>query len=875
MAVAEAAKAVENIPLKQPEEVLRIGSRFGPDDDPHELGQELGSGAAARVYTCTQVSTREQRAVKVINLQKLHMGDWEGHLIKLNREVEILRQLHHPKIVNLHLVHETATWMFLVMELVRGGELFDEIVKNKSLHEDEAKHIFRQLLEAVHYMHSRHVIHRDLKPENILIASSRQAEPPMAGRLHEIKIADFGLSKIISDGTSKAKTFVGTPQYWAPEVLNAQRLGASYTQAVDFWSLGAVLFVMLCGRYPFDGKKMPLEEQIQTASFSMASPAWQRVSDHAKDMVRGLLRVNPTERMNLESCLHHAWLQGASIPSVLDVKQVAESARSSKPSLQAGPIVTEVSSSPPKQEKAVPIVTQPSFHSEASAESVPGPENKAPGSSVSGVQQRASQEATRAPVMQMREVRVQDCATDQQQQETIFCLHELLKLQVSIAGSLEMACLAFRHADTDLSQDIRRTFWQARDIFAHASHVVSQYAEVAQQVGQMVLSDLQLAVDEREPDLAVSLLAMVKDWVANMKKDGEEIQINYMKLQESVHKLVQRAQSTKTDADRRIAEAVQNAEAELGQRAILSPRAQQQQFLSLGPPDGNETMETDLPQPRTSSSVLGPNMDTSNCMPPSSDCATLSSNAITCGLPAQSPAPMTAGTLNVPNSMNAWTQKLFEDLSKAQAGGSSNSTEDMSVVGRSGGEDQEAWKQDVLELLFMAPGITPAQLPTEEPGTLVRYMPAACGNSATEDDIAGAVTHSAASLLRALRELKRVDEILHGCSDFWANMDGTVQKLAQMKEHTETLVNFATKSQALRKRFDERLGEYTNFWLNLERVCRQYCIDHQAASKRMYEEIREMADYADVVDTATSARNGVVLAMLERQRRHAANAVQF
>mmetsp|Transcript_83363 Transcript_83363/g.165479 ORF Transcript_83363/g.165479 Transcript_83363/m.165479 type:complete len:876 (+) Transcript_83363:42-2669(+) len=875
MAVAEAAKAVENIPLKQPEEVLRIGSRFGPDDDPHELGQELGSGAAARVYTCTQVSTREQRAVKVINLQKLHMGDWEGHLIKLNREVEILRQLHHPKIVNLHLVHETATWMFLVMELVRGGELFDEIVKNKSLHEDEAKHIFRQLLEAVHYMHSRHVIHRDLKPENILIASSRQAEPPMAGRLHEIKIADFGLSKIISDGTSKAKTFVGTPQYWAPEVLNVERSGGSYTHCVDFWSLGAVLFVMLCGRYPFDGKKKPLDEQIQTASFSMTSAAWQRVSDHAKDMVRGLLRVNPMERMNLESCLQHAWLQGTSIPAALDAKHLAQPATPSNPPLQSGPIVTEVSNSLPMQKRAPPIVTQPSCHSEASVDSMPSAENKAPGCSGSVGQQRASHEAARAPVMQMREVRVQDCATDQQQQETIFCLHELLKLQVSIAGSLEMACLAFRHADTDLSQDIRRTFWQARDIFAHASHVVSQYAEVAQQVGQLVLSDLQLAVDEREPSLAVSLLAMVKGWVANMKKDGEEIQRNYMTLQESVHKLVQRAQSAKTDADRRLSEAVQNAEAELGPRAMLSPRAQQQ-FLSLGPPDGNETLDVDLPQPLASSSVLGPDMETSNCMPPSRSCTSSGGNAaVASGLAAQPPAPVTTGTLSVPVSMNACTQKLFEHLSKVQAGSSSNSTEDMSMVGIGGGVDPEAWKKDVLELLFMAPGVTPAQLPKEEQGAVVRYMPAASGNSATEDDIAQTVTHSSASLLRALRELKRVDEILHGCSEFWANMDGTVQKLAQMKEHTETLVNFAAKSQALRKRFDERLKDYTNFWVNLERVCRQYCIDHQAASKRMYEEIREMADYADVVDTATSARNGVVLAMLERQRRHAANAVQF
>ncbi|CAE8640169.1 unnamed protein product [Polarella glacialis] len=186
------------------------------------------------------------------------------------------------------------------MELVRGGELFDAIVKNRTLNEIEAKHIFRQLLDGVGYMHAKHVIHRDLKPENILIDSSRELKPPLTGNLHDVKIADFGLSKIISEGTSFAKTFVGTPQYWAPEVLNVQRGGGSYTQAADFWSLGAVLYVMLGGKYPFDGKKMPLEEQIRTAAYSMTAPAWQRVSEEAKDMVRGLLKVDPVERFNLE-----------------------------------------------------------------------------------------------------------------------------------------------------------------------------------------------------------------------------------------------------------------------------------------------------------------------------------------------------------------------------------------------------------------------------------------------------------------------------------------------------------------------------------------------------------------------------------------------
>merc|ERR1711879_634469 len=108
------------------------------------------------------------------------------------------------------------------------------------------------------------------------------------------------------------------------------------------------------------------------------------------------------------------------------------------------------------------------------------------------------------------------------------------------------------------------------------------------------------------------------------------------------------------------------------------------------------------------------------------------------------------------------------------------------------------------------------------------------GQAETMKTGAQAASRTSASLLRALRELKRVDEILQGCSAFWQNMDGTVQKLAQMKEHTECLVNFAANSARLRERFAQRLTEYTSFWSSLERLCRQYCIDHHASSKKMY-----------------------------------------
>jgi len=861
---------------------VRTGARFGTGDKQFELGEELGSGAAARVYVCKHLRTGDQLAAKIINLQRLRLlGDFDAHMEKLDREVTILRELTHPRIVRLHYVHRTQSSVFLVMELVRGGELFDRIVQHRSLSEVEAKYIFRQLLEGVGYMHSKHVIHRDLKPENILIASSQPAEPPAVGSLLDVKIADFGLSKIISEETSWAKTFVGTPQYWAPEVLKVQAGGGSYTQAVDFWSLGAVLFVMLCGRYPFDGKKMPLEEQIRTGTYNMSTAAWQKVSEEAKSMVRGLLVVDPSQRFTLQRCLTHPWLAGAATPAPAPTTPISRTSSVAYGSMSGMPMVTEVSGSNIAT-NATPLVTQPSVASGNSSSGSAGASSRKP----STQEPPPKQDGPRSP--QSLQVSGSDCP-----HETIFCLNELLKLQVSIAGSLEMAALAFRHTDIELAEAIRKTIRQARDLSSAAVNVVSRYAQVAQQVSNDVLPDLELAVQEKEPSLAHSLLAMVKEWVSNMKQDGQEIQCLYHGLQESVHSLITRAQRTKLGADRALVEAMQ-AEAPF----LPSPRSQ----LALKDSSSGKTPANTQVGGSLSSSAPSPTNATGIFAP---------GGAVSFA-PRSANVTAEAGASNT-TAMNNWTHQLFEQLSKMhlpkaiqdqslQTGDGGNATSTMgSDDGASCAQfthvDSEQWKRDVLELLFMAPGISTTQLPrvesvgayeadinSRQPSscgecaeaeggegmvpngsdtTLVRYMPGVTSPSAAD-----AMSQSSASLLRALRELKRVDEILEGCAAFWANMDGTVQKLAQMKEHTDCLINFAAKSQPLRERFEQRLREYTNFWSALECLCRQYCVDHQASAKRMYEVIREVSDAADVIDTANSARLGLLSAMREKQRRH-------
>eukprot|EP00930_Biecheleria_cincta_P039797 TRINITY_DN27321_c0_g1_i1.p1 TRINITY_DN27321_c0_g1~~TRINITY_DN27321_c0_g1_i1.p1 ORF type:complete len:921 (+),score=190.72 TRINITY_DN27321_c0_g1_i1:30-2765(+) len=891
------------------EEAVKPGSRFGPENNLMEIGEELGSGAAAKVYSCTVVATGEEFAVKVINLGKLKLlGDFESHIVKLNREVDILRGLTHPRIVNLRLVHKSENWIFLVMELVRGGELFDHIVRSKTFSEVEARHIFKQLLDGIRYMHSKNVIHRDLKPENILVASSQELQPPLTGKLREVKIADFGLSKVISEGNSYAKTFVGTPQYWAPEVLNVQRGGGSYTQAADFWSLGAILYVMLGGRYPFDGKSMPLEEQIRTGTFAFKTAAWQRVSEEAKDMIRGLLKVDPIERLKVEDCEVHPWLTGGqhivSVTPQVQTKQLE---------------VTEMSSSSPTGTGPVPVVTQPSVGSSISARSA-SIENVELDTAKSSTSTMGKEDGTgpstpdaRSPHVQCVEV---ETSTPDKDKEIIFCLQELLKLQVSIAGSLELASLAFRHSDRDVSDLIRRTLNQALKLSAEASQVVSNYSTVAQQVSRDILPDLQLAIQEKEPSLAVALLGMVKDWVADMKKNGESIQRKYNDLQESVQELIISAQRAKHGAEMRLAQGLQ---AQVAEAELRIPPHSPSQPPVLALEQGN----TDLAGRSSDWHPVSMQSAGGSCLPHSRGPVR---TEVSRGGPSVQDVSGMVGeankqALSVPVKMDVWTRHLFEQLSAVQehgavgGGGKSPAGKDLAMLTGESSQNMEAWKSEVLDLLFMAPGMGPMMLPAHEASmeaeeilrsvsearsssrehadsagssedvtmpdavqrdagsnsihghvpndAIMRYMPGGAGASTADE----AIRNSSGALLRALRELKRVDEILQGCSTFWANMDGTVQKLSQMKEHTEVLVNYANSSTRLRERFDERLSEYTAFWKKLERLCSQYCADQQSASKRMYEVMHEASEAADVFDTAQSARLSM-LAVRGQQHRN-------
>ncbi|CAE8715586.1 unnamed protein product, partial [Polarella glacialis] len=253
---------------------------FGHPESPYTFLEEIGSGVTATVYKCSRGS--EFFAVKAISLSRFRMTrDYAGVLERLRRESAILFSMRHSHVVSLFDVFETPERLLLVMEFVGGGELLNDIVQHGTLPEHEVRYVFLQIVLGLRYIHSKGVVHRDLKPENVLI--DREGSRP---GLLEVKISDFGHSKLVNDGYSTALSQVGTPHYWAPEVADAS--AGSYDERVDLWSLGVVLYVMLEGRYPFAGANCTASAELPFQESRGSSPL-------ARHLLRSLIQIRPQE----------------------------------------------------------------------------------------------------------------------------------------------------------------------------------------------------------------------------------------------------------------------------------------------------------------------------------------------------------------------------------------------------------------------------------------------------------------------------------------------------------------------------------------------------------------------------------------------------
>ena len=259
-----------------------------------EENEILGEGASAVVRKGIKKDNGETYAIKIID--KEQMGETEVE--NLYNELKIMSLIDHPNIVRVYEYYECHGVVFIVMELMQGGELFDRIVEYEHYTEKQAAEAFRPIVDAVRYCHSLGIVHRDLKPENLLYTT--QDENAM------IKVSDFGFAKfLIPKVQEQLFTACGTPSYVAPEIINSQ----GYDIKVDCWSLGVILYVMLCGFPPFYADDNDtLFRLIKESDFEFPSPYWDNVSDSAKDLIKNLLVVDSHKRLTTEEILKHPWL---------------------------------------------------------------------------------------------------------------------------------------------------------------------------------------------------------------------------------------------------------------------------------------------------------------------------------------------------------------------------------------------------------------------------------------------------------------------------------------------------------------------------------------------------------------------------------------
>ncbi|GAA5899140.1 hypothetical protein JCM5296_005754 [Sporobolomyces johnsonii] len=325
------------------------------------LGRKMGDGAFSNVFEATLRPTPAQLAVdptlgktvKVavkcvrkfeLSSSQQAQGKHVGEAVKkkprateranILKEVQIMRGLNHPSIVRLLGFEESREHYFLTLELMEGGELFHQIVKLTYFSEELSRHVILQVAQGIRYLHEeRGVVHRDIKPENILfeaipiIPSKVPKHRPYdeekedegefipgigGGGIGRVKIADFGLSKIVWN--EETMTPCGTVGYTAPEIVKDER----YSKSVDMWALGCVLYTLLCGFPPFyDESIHVLTEKVAKGYYTFLSPWWDDISASSKDVITHLLDVDPEKRYTIDEFLAHPWCNAKPAPSAV------------------------------------------------------------------------------------------------------------------------------------------------------------------------------------------------------------------------------------------------------------------------------------------------------------------------------------------------------------------------------------------------------------------------------------------------------------------------------------------------------------------------------------------------------------------------------
>uniref|UniRef100_A0A4W3K3U1 Serine/threonine-protein kinase DCLK1 n=1 Tax=Callorhinchus milii TaxID=7868 RepID=A0A4W3K3U1_CALMI len=265
----------------------------------YKVGRTIGDGNFAIVKECIERSTNREYALKIINKSKCRGKE---HMIQ--NEVSILRRVKHPNIVLLIEEMDTPSELYLVMELVKGGDLFDAITSTNKYTERDASGMLYNLASAIKYLHSLNIVHRDIKPENLLVYEHQDGSK-------SLKLGDFGLATLV-DGP--LYTVCGTPTYVAPEIIAE----TGYGLKVDIWAAGVITYILLCGFPPFRGyvpnDQDVLFDQILMGHQEFPSPYWDNISDAAKELITMMLQVDVDQRYSAQQLLEHPWVNDDGLP---------------------------------------------------------------------------------------------------------------------------------------------------------------------------------------------------------------------------------------------------------------------------------------------------------------------------------------------------------------------------------------------------------------------------------------------------------------------------------------------------------------------------------------------------------------------------------
>eukprot|EP00929_Paragymnodinium_shiwhaense_P118615 TRINITY_DN90529_c0_g1_i1.p1 TRINITY_DN90529_c0_g1~~TRINITY_DN90529_c0_g1_i1.p1 ORF type:complete len:424 (+),score=107.07 TRINITY_DN90529_c0_g1_i1:114-1385(+) len=276
----------------------------------YRLSAKLGVGAFGSVKKGTKISNGQEVAIKTVQKRIIkdstsshRMGSAHmlavntGYAKQLDREMNLLRVLNHPNIIRLLDTFEDEERIFLVLEFCEGGEILDVILDQGNFSEHQGRLMVRQLLDAVGYMHEKGIVHRDLKLANCLLMNRGPVDQNI------LKVIDFGLAIQLSAGES-LRAANGTPYFMSPQVVK----GMMYDESADLWSCGVIMYILLCGYPPFQGTTpTALMAKVTIGNYCFSEADWTEVSAEAKDLIRGLLKMSPKERLTAKQAKEHGW----------------------------------------------------------------------------------------------------------------------------------------------------------------------------------------------------------------------------------------------------------------------------------------------------------------------------------------------------------------------------------------------------------------------------------------------------------------------------------------------------------------------------------------------------------------------------------------